>query len=41
MQTETTSVRSHARAEPFVALMTDIFVIRDGKIAAQTFVMLA
>lgn len=29
------------KAEPFVALATDTFVIRDGKIAAQTFVVLA
>lgn len=29
------------KAEPFVALATDTFVVRDGKIVAQTFVMLA
>jgi hypothetical protein len=29
------------KAEPFVALATDTFVIRNGKIAAQTFVMFA
>jgi hypothetical protein len=27
------------RAEPFISLATDTFVVRDGKIAAQTFVM--
>jgi ketosteroid isomerase-like protein len=29
------------KAEPFVALATDTFIIRGGKIAAQTFVMFA
>lgn len=29
------------KAEPFVSLATDTFVVRDGKIAAQTFVMFA
>lgn len=29
------------KAEPFVTLATDTFVVRDGKIAAQTFVMFA
>ena len=28
------------KAEPFVALATDTFVVRGGKIVAQTFVML-
>lgn len=29
------------KAEPFVTLATDTFVIREGKIAAKSFVMLA
>jgi hypothetical protein len=29
------------KAEPFISLATDTFVVRDGKIAVQTFVMLA
>jgi ketosteroid isomerase-like protein len=29
------------KAEPFVALATDTFVVRGGKIVAQTFVVLA
>lgn len=29
------------KAEPFVTLATDSFLVRDGKIVAQTFVMLA